>query len=297
MIDTDFFGQLDRFSFMVRKRVSNAYTGSRRSIKHGKGIDIIGYREYIPGDDFRTIDWKIYGRTEKLYIRQFEEERSVTTHILLDASKSMDYGGKDQNKNKVKDEDQKDIRKFDYAAMIGVGFAYLVTKDNEKFAISTFSETIEIAQPKRGRGYLLTTIDKLNAMPLEGKTDFANTFEQYAKTIHSRAVVVVVSDFLTDLNSIRTGLYRLGTNDLVVIQVLHENEVNITLDGDTKLHDLETDEVMRTYVSPRFKDEYKQQLDDHIAGVREICNELGADFHSFSTDKPIFDAFFEAISR
>lgn len=283
MIDTDFFGQLDRFSFMVRKRVSNAYTGSRRSIKHGKGIDIIGYREYMPGDDFRTIDWKVYGRTEKLYIRQFEEERSVTTHILLDASKSMDYGD--------------GTRKFDYAAMIGAGFAYLVTKDNEKFAISTFSEDIDITQPKRGRRYLLTTIDKLNEMPLEGKTDFVNTLEQYAKTIRSRAVVVVVSDFLIDLDSIRTGLYRLGTNDLVVIQVLHENEVNMTLDGDTKLHDLETDEVMRTYVSPRFKDEYKQQLDNHIAGIREICNELGADFHSFSTDKPIFDAFFEAISR
>src|SRR5665648_968897 len=132
MIDTDFFGQLDRFSFMVRKRVSNAYTGSRRSIKHGKGIDIIGYREYMPGDDFRTIDWKVYGRTEKLYIRQFEEERSVTTHILLDASKSRDYGDT--------------LRKFDYAAMIGAGFAYLVTRDNEKFAISTFAETIEIAQ-------------------------------------------------------------------------------------------------------------------------------------------------------
>ena len=283
MIDTDFFSQLDRFSFMVRKRVSNAYTGSRRSIKHGKGIDIIGYREYMPGDDFRTIDWKVYGRTEKLYIRQFEEERSVTTHILLDASKSMDYGDT--------------IRKFDYAAMIGAGFAYLVTRDNEKFAISTFAETIEIAQPKRGRGYLLTTIDKLNLMPLEGKTDFANALEQYAKTIRSRAVVVVVSDFLIDLDSIRTGLYRLGTNDLVVIQVLHENEVNMTLDGDTKLHDLETGQIMRTYVSPRFKDEYKQQLDKHINGVREICNELGADFHSFSTDKPIFDAFFEAISR
>jgi|SRR5665648_720831 len=283
MIDTDFFSQLDRFSFMVRKRVSNAYTGSRRSIKHGKGIDIIGYREYMPGDDFRTIDWKVYGRTEKLYIRQFEEERSVTTHILLDASKSMDYGDT--------------IRKFDYAAMIGAGFAYLVTRDNEKFAISTFAETIEIAQPKRGRGYLLTTIDKLNLMPLEGKTDFANALEQYAKTIRSRAVVVVISDFLIDLDSIRTGLYRLGTNDLVVIQVLHENEVNMTLDGDTKLHDLETGQIMRTYVSPRFKDEYKQQLDKHINGVREICNELGADFHSFSTDKPIFDAFFEAISR
>jgi len=103
MIDTEFFNQLNRFSLMVRKRVSSVYAGSRRAVLQGKGIEIVGYREYMPGDDIRTIDWRVYGRTEKLYIRKFEEEKNVTTHILLDSSKSMDYSSNG-------------MTKFDYAA-------------------------------------------------------------------------------------------------------------------------------------------------------------------------------------
>jgi len=82
MIDTSFFKELDRFSFMVRKRVSTAYSGSRRSILKGRGMEPVSYREYTQGDDFKTIDWKVYGRTEKLYVKEFEEEKSLTTHIL-----------------------------------------------------------------------------------------------------------------------------------------------------------------------------------------------------------------------
>ncbi|MDI3487176.1 MAG: hypothetical protein PWQ50_2396, partial [Methanolobus sp.] len=102
-IDVEFFRQLDRFTFMVRKRISTAYAGSRRSIHSGRGLDTIGYREYNRGDEIKSIDWKAYARSEKLYIRQFEEDKSLTTHILLDSSKSMDYTGGEE------------ISKFEYA--------------------------------------------------------------------------------------------------------------------------------------------------------------------------------------
>ena len=284
MIDTEFFNQLNRFSLMVRKRVSSVYAGSRRAVLQGKGIEIVGYREYMPGDDIRTIDWRVYGRTEKLYIRKFEEEKNVTTHILLDSSKSMDFSSLSSG-----------MTKFEYAAMLACGFGYLVARENEKFAISTFAETIDITPPKRGRGYLLHTIDRLNQHKLQGNTRFDHCTRQYDKMIRSKSLVIVISDFLTDLDSIRAGLYMLAPNDLIVISVFDPAEYDLTIAGDAKLHDMETGEIRKTYISPKLKEDYKKLMDSHFGGIRETCMHVGADFFSFGTDRSIFDAFLETV--
>jgi len=279
MIDTSFFKELDRFSFMVRKRVSTAYSGSRRSILKGRGMEPVSYREYTQGDDFKIIDWKVYGRTEKLYVKEFEEEKSLTTHILLDTSKSMDFRDK-----------------FEYAAMLALGFAYLVTKDNEKFAVATFGEEINITRPKRGRRYLSQTIDLLNGTELVGKTHFDYCMEKYASVIKSRSLVIIISDFMAEVDAIRNAIFRLGDNELVLIQVLDPLESNLDLGGEAKLIDLETDARMDIYTSPKLRAEYQKRLNDHIAKIKETCLTVGADFHTVTTDKPVFDAIFEVVS-
>ncbi len=279
MIDTSFFKELDRFSFMVRKRVSTAYSGSRRSILKGRGMEPVSYREYTQGDDFKTIDWKVYGRTEKLYVKEFEEEKSLTTHILLDTSKSMDFRNK-----------------FEYAAMLALGFAYLVTKDNEKFAVATFAEEINITKPKRGRKYLSLTIDLLNNAQLLGKTRFDYCMEKYASVIRSRSLVFIISDFMTDIEAVRNSIFRLGDNELVLIQVLDPLEKSLDLGGEAKLIDLETDAKLDIYTSPRLRAEYQERLNDHIAKIRETCITVGADFHTVTTDKPVFDSIFEVVN-
>ncbi|WP_292485499.1 DUF58 domain-containing protein [Methanohalobium sp.] len=284
-IDIDFFRQLDRFTFMVRKRVSTAYAGSRRSIHSGRGIDTVGYRQYYPGDEIRSIDWNVYARTEKLYVRQYEEEKSLTTHILLDTSKSMDYRGSNNTS------------KFEYGAMIAAGFAYLVTKDNDKFAISTFSENVDIAKPKRGREYLIRTIDRLSETELGGQTSIRESMIQYTPAIRSRSLVVIISDFLDDPESIESAIYRFSYHDLILVQVLDNTEVDLPVYGNSKLIDLETESELKTYISKNFKDEYKKQLENHTNSIREICDHTGADFYTFNTDIPIFDAFFYTISR
>lgn len=284
-IGIDFFRQLDRFTFMVRKRVSTAYAGSRRSVHSGRGIDTVGYRQYYHGDEIRSIDWNVYARTEKLYVRQYEEEKSLTTHILLDSSKSMDYSGNDG------------VTKFEYGAMIAAGFAYLVTKDNDKFAISTFSENVDISKPKRGREYLIRTIDHLSEIELGGQTSIEESMIQYTPAIRSRSLVVIISDFLDDPESIESAIYRFSNHDLILVQVLDKTEIEIPVHGNSKLIDLETESELKTYISESFKKEYKEQLEDHINKIREVCDHVGADFYTFNTDVPIFDAFFYTISR
>ena len=119
MIETGFLRELDRFSLIIRKRVTSKYTGPRKSVAMGRGMIFKDHRLYAPGDDFRSIDWRVYARTDNLYIKNYEEERNLVVHIILDCSNSMNFG--------------KNITKFEYASMIGIGFAYLAMKENEKF--------------------------------------------------------------------------------------------------------------------------------------------------------------------
>jgi uncharacterized protein (DUF58 family) len=243
-------------------------------------MEPVSYREYTQGDDFKTIDWKVYGRTEKLYVKEFEEEKSLTTHILLDTSKSMDFRNK-----------------FEYAAMMALGFAYLVTKDNEKFAVSTFSEEINITKPKRGRRYLSQTIDLLNSMELSGTTRFDYCMEKYASIIKSRSLVIIISDFMADPGAIKNAIFRLGDNELLLIQVLDPVEKNLDLGGEARLIDLETEQKLDIYTSPRLRTEYQKRLSDHIAKIKEPSLQVGADFHTVTTDMPIFEAIFQIINK
>ncbi|MDF1556608.1 MAG: DUF58 domain-containing protein [ANME-2 cluster archaeon] len=282
MISTEFLRELDRFTFAARKRISGQYTGERRSTKVGKGTDAYGFREYERGDDFRTIDWKVYARTEKLYIRQYEEYKDLITHILLDISGSMDYP-------------DEGIKKFDYAAMLAVGFAYLVMRENEKFAISTFGDGIDIAKPDRGRGNLLLGIDLLNATVPHGMTGFGSAVEQYSKMIHSRSRVIIISDLLMPLDEVRHALSRMGHHDLIVIQVLDPAEIELSEVGAVKLRDIESSERLFTDINSRYASDYRNELDSHTESIKTECNRMNADFFSFRTDLPVFEAIYRTI--
>ena len=140
MIDTSFLDQLMRFNLVINKRVTSNLSGPRKSIAGGHGLTFKDYRIYAPGDDIRLIDWRVYARTDNLYIKVHEEERNLTVHIIIDGSASMGFG--------------KPLSKFDYASMIGVGFAYLAMRDNERFQFSTFADTLEIFQFNKAKGLL-----------------------------------------------------------------------------------------------------------------------------------------------
>ncbi|MBI2130327.1 DUF58 domain-containing protein [Candidatus Woesearchaeota archaeon] len=154
MINANFLDQLSRFHLVISKRVTSTLAGPRKSLSAGRGLTFKDYRIYAPGDDIRLIDWKVFARTDHLYIKSYEEEKNLTVHIIMDASASMGFG--------------KPVSKFDYAAMIGVGFGYLALRDNEKFMFSTFSEGLEIFQPRRGMSQLAHMIEHINGIKLKG---------------------------------------------------------------------------------------------------------------------------------
>ncbi len=280
LVDPDFFSELDRFELMVRKRVSTAYAGSRRSLLLGRGLVAVGHREYVPGDDFRSIDWRVYARTERLFVKQFEEEKSLTLHVLLDVSGSMGFGSPP---------------KFDYAARLALGVAYLVGRQNERFSVSCFSEDVDVARPRRGMHHLSSVIRLLEGVEPSGVTSFDRCMAQYQGFIRSRSLVVLISDFLFDSESILSGIYRFARNELLVLQVLDPFELGFGVRGDVRFVDLESGGSVEVDVSPRFAREYRARLESHNNRIRGVCDEIGASYHMFSTDKPIFDSFFEIM--
>src|SRR3989338_3703020 len=281
MINTQFLDQLTRFNLVVNKRVTSNISGPRRSVAAGRGLTFNDYRIYAPGDDIRMIDWRVYARTDNLYIKVQEEERNLTVHIIIDCSASMGFG--------------KPLSKFDYASMIGVGFAYLALRDNEKFQFSTFADSLEIFQPKRGMSHLAAMVQHLNSIKPKGFSKLKDTVMQYKKVIGTKSMLVVISDFLVNIEEIREAFYTLGEHEIKIIQVLDRVEKELKMEGDMKLVDSETKGMLRTFISPRLRMQYQQQLDEHCARIEEICNRLNMDYNLAVTDTSIFDTFYKIL--
>ena len=281
MITPEFLPALDRFNLVIRKRVTSSFIGSRQSTQPGRGSTLRDHRPYSDGDDFRLIDWKVYGRTDHLHIKRFEEERSLTVHVIVDKSESMNFGER--------------VSKFDYAAMIGVGFAYLAMKENEKFRFTTFSDDIEIFSMRRGMAHLAQMIDHLNKAKTKGGSNFLECMKKYKKSLGSRSLIVVISDFLVDYEQIEEGLALFANHDLKVIQVLDPQEKALAIEGDLKLKDLETKQEIQTFITPSNRQQYIAKLDEHVAKIEKLCLKLDADYNLVMTDKPVFESFFDIL--
>jgi len=280
-IDINFLKELDRFNVVVKKRVLSRYQGERASHAEGQGLVFADYKDYVPGDDFRTVDWQVYARTDKFFVKRFEEERNMTVHIIVDASASMDYGRR--------------ITKFDYAGMIGLGFAYMALKNNEKFNFSTFSEGLNYLKARKGWNQLMNILAILEKLKVTGKSAFTKSFDEYKKYMRSKSFVVIISDFLYDIEEIKAALSRFTKHEVIVIQVLDPEERRLALYGDVVLEDSEVHTKLRTFISNRLISNYRNKIETHIRAIKDTCEHFDYDFISVTTDTPIFDTFYAAL--
>ncbi|MFC1754447.1 DUF58 domain-containing protein [Thermoproteota archaeon] len=284
MIDISFLRQLDRFNIVLKKRIHSAYSGSRESQAAGAGLVFKDHRAYVPGDDPRAIDWRVYARTDDYFIKRYEEERNMRVHIVIDASASMNFGNR--------------LKKFEYASMVGLGFAYMALRDNEKFEISTFSDSLQRFRPRKGANQLISILDQLNSLKLEGKSKFAECLEQYKDAIKTKSMIIIISDFLFDIEKLKDTLFLFRKSEVMLVQVLDTEEVNLGIDGDVILRDSENPVAwMRTFITNRMRNSYESELHDHTANIKSICESMNVKFLSVSTDQQIFDTFYELLRK
>lgn len=280
MITTEYLHQLEHFSLIINKRITSNYIGERFSQATGRGLIFKDHSIYAPGEDFRSIDWRVYGRTDKLYVKRYEEERNLTVHVILDYSASMNFG-----------------HKLDFAGMLGVGFSYLALKNNERFVLSTFSDALEVFKAHKGRAQLASMVDFLNNKKPKGLSKLEDSLSRYKSLITSKSYVILISDFLYSVDEIKRALFYFKNHKVLFIQVLDKTEKYLDLEGDFKLRDLETNDVLNTYVNPFSRKQYLSMLDNHVAEVRKACEEFGAQFFCADTGMSVFDVFFEVLGR
>ena len=278
-LDPEFLDELDRFDSSLKRETTSLRQGEQESPDMGEGLTFADYRRYAPGDDTRLIDWKLYARTEEYFIKQYEEERNLTVHVLVDSSASMDFGVGAEHK-------------FEYAAKLGLGFCYLTAEENNDFRFSIFGDEYDrLDSGRSNRGELLRLIDLLNERELGGRTDFRNALDGYAASISSRSLIVVLSDFLGDIDEIEEGLASLARNELVTAQVLSPDELDPDALGDTVFEEPETDAELRTYFGGRLAQQYHQRLDAFTGEISARAEDLRATHALVSTGDEFFDSF------
>jgi len=276
MIKVDFIDQLDRFNLVLKKNSTEINEGRQKSNFSGQGMIFDDHKKYVPGDDIRKMDWKAYARTEEFYIKRFEQEKSITLHILVDRSSSMDYG-----KN----------NKYDYAAKLGLATAYMASNTNDRFRYSVFSETITDISSARRNPNLAGMVETLNNLRKTPESLVERCVTEYSKRIENKSAVLIFSDFLTDLDQIESSLKRLKGTDTVLVNTLDAKELNPDLQGDKILLDPESDSKLRTYLSKKTRKDYKRNLEEHTRSIEELAHRYDAKYIKVSTDEEVFDSF------
>lgn len=284
MIDIGFLSQLKRFHVIINKRVTSSFSGTRKSASLGRGLVVNDFRPYAAGDDYRAIDWNIYARTDNFYVKRYEEEKNLVVHVLIDVSKSMDYT-------------TGNISKFEYASMLALGFSYLSARNNERFNLTLLSDKSDTMRAKKSSNQVLTFLDRLNKIKCKGVINFEEEIRKYKPNITSRSLVIIISDFLFDIEQLRNTLHLFKSHELKVIQVLDKSETNFTVYGSVELEDSETGKKMEMYMSEARRQEYREKIYKHIINIEQETNSAGGKFFLFSTENPLFDAFYKVLNN
>ncbi|MFP4229917.1 MAG: DUF58 domain-containing protein [Candidatus Nanohaloarchaea archaeon] len=278
MIEPEFLKDLQRFHLALKKNSGEVQQGEQDSEFSGHGMIFKDHKEYTPGDDIRRIDWKAYARTKDFYVKRFDEEKNFTVHIIVDRSSSMDFG---------------EESKYDFASKIGLALAYMTNRTNDRFRFSVFSETLTDLTSARRNGNLVNLLDTLNELRKTPESRVEKCITEYSSRIENRSVVVIISDLLTDIDQIRSGLQSLEESDVVLVNVFDEEELDPSMKGDTILEDPESSSTLRAYVSRKTKNEYKSKLQKHVEEIEELCDMNNARYIQASTGEDFFESFID----
>jgi uncharacterized protein (DUF58 family) len=275
LIDPASLMRIKSLEMRAKVIVEGFWKGIHRSPYHGFSAEFTEYRSYSPGDDPRYIDWHLYARSDRLYIKRFEDETNLTCHLLVDQSRSMGYGSTSYTKSQ-------------YTATLAATLAYFLFSQGDAVGLVTFDEKIDQILPPRHRPIYLHQLMAALEQPPQGQaTDLRLPIQQIARMMRRRGLVILVSDLLTPIEHLETdlGLVCAGGHDVVLFHVMDPEELNFTFNDPALFKDMESGQ--QVYVDPGTAlASYAQQLKDHLAQVESICRGLGIDYHLFSTDRP-----------
>jgi uncharacterized protein (DUF58 family) len=280
-LDPEALSRLKNLSLAARLVVEGYFSGLHKSPHRGFSVEFAEHREYTPGVDPKHIDWRVFGRRDKLYVKQYEEETSLRCYLLLDKSASMGYKS-----------DGAALTKLEYASFLAASLAYLMTLQHDAVGLITYDTGVrDRVPPRQGPGHLRVLMDKLEATNPGGETSLSATFHQLAESIKRRALVVVLSDLFDDPEALIGALkhFRHQKHEVVAFQTLDRAEITFPFEDVSRIEDMEN---QREVVSdPRaFRKTYLEELERFLETIRGGFLAAQIDYALAETDRP-FDGF------
>jgi uncharacterized protein (DUF58 family) len=275
LLDPEFLHKLEQLELVSRKIFVGRMKGERKSKRRGSSVEFADHRNYAVGDDLRHIDWNVYGRLDKLFLKLFLEEEDLHFYTLVDTSLSMDFG---------------DPTKLQYAKQVAAALAFIGLVNHDRVVLETFSSGLDGGMPSvRGRSQMWRVVQYLEQLQASGSSDLTSAAKAFAIKHAGKGIVVVVSDFL-DKNGYQDALrYLLARDmDIYVIQVLSREEVEPELVGDLRLVDAEDDDIAEITVSAPLLKRYKDNLNAYVGGLKEWCTQRGI-IYILTTNQNPFD--------
>ncbi len=281
-LDGPTLDKIKRIEVRARAVVEGFITGSHRSPYNGFAVEFASHREYSPGDDLRHIDWKVWSRTDRLYIKQYEEETNLQCHLLVDRSRSMQYG---RSPGVAKE----GWSKFDHAATAAASIAWLMNQQQDSVGLTLFSNQLDrTLRPSTNPSQLKQLFHELDNATCDRTTELATALSTVASQFRQRGMVILISDLLLPVTDLEEALaqFRLRRHDMIVLQVLHGDELDFPFQENIMFRGLE--QADQLLAEPRaLRNSYLEALERHQAGCRKACARAGVDHVLLNTNKPL----------
>ena len=286
-LDPSLVSKLKSLELKAKTVVEGFKVGLHRSPYHGFSVEFSEHKPYMQGDPIKNIDWKVYGKSDKFFIKQFEEETNLSCHILLDVSASMNYKEKGE------------ITKLEYGTILAASLSYLMIQQQDAAGLSLYSDKIEnYLAPKAARVYLHTILNTLHNITSTNKTETGNCLNSIAQKIKKRGLVIVISDFFDNTETILSALkhFKYKKNEVIIFQLLDPIEKSFAFGSDAVFVDKETAEEMTTQPY-QIQKAYQTAMKEFLHQLKSECQNNKIEYNLIDTTAPFDKALFAYFKK
>ena len=291
-LDPKVIARIQNLELLARIVVEGFLVGLHKSPFHGFSVEFSSYRPYMKGDDIKYIDWKLWARTDELFLKLFVEETNLRAHILLDTSASMAYTPTGPGSEGA-------VSKYKYGVFLGAALAYLMMLQKDAVGVATFDTEIRHYLPPRARlDHLLHVLKILDRVKVAEQTGFARGLDALAERIRKRGMIIVISDLFDEPEAVMDVLkhFRHSGHEVIVFQVLTRDEVDLPFTGQILFEDLETGERLTT-LPTLIQERYKEVLSEHQRWIAKECANSLIDFVPIVTDESLGIALMQYLIK
>ena len=286
-LDPIFLSKLANMELVARCAVEGFFAGLHPSPFQGFSVEYSDHREYHSGDEMKFVDWRLFARSDRLYIKRFHQETNTTAYLLLDTSRSMSFAGADS------------VRKIDYASFLAAALSYLMLKQGDSTGLVCFAERITTQVPPASRRTHLTAIlTALSRRKASGRTQLASILHTVAEATKRRGLILLISDLLDDEDDIFQGLAHLKflKHDVMVFHVMDHQELNLDYEGLIQFEDLESTDKLRAFPQA-IRSGYQQRVATFLDDVKKTLGGSGIDYCLLDTSEPLDRALIAYLAR